>query len=106
MQLMKFSELGLAAPILKALHSEGYHTPTEIQVKAIPIILTGCDALGIAQTGTGKTAAFALPVIHRMSADRRSGAAASWSSPPLVNLRARSPNASASMGSISVPPLQ
>jgi ATP-dependent RNA helicase RhlE len=71
MQLMKFSELGRAAPILKALHSAGYHTPTAIQVKAIPIILTGRDALGIAQTGTGKTAAFALPVIHRLSADRR-----------------------------------
>ena len=68
---MKFSELGLAAPILKALHSEGYHTPTAIQAKAIPIILTGRDVLGIAQTGTGKTAAFALPVIHRLSAVRR-----------------------------------
>jgi ATP-dependent RNA helicase RhlE len=68
---MKFSDLGLAVPILKALHSEGYHTPTAIQAKAIPVILTGRDALGIAQTGTGKTAAFALPVIHRLSTDRR-----------------------------------
>jgi ATP-dependent RNA helicase RhlE len=68
---MKFCDFGLTAPILKALHSEGYHTPTAIQEKAIPIILTGRDALGIAQTGTGKTAAFALPVIHRLSTDRR-----------------------------------
>jgi ATP-dependent RNA helicase RhlE len=68
---MNFSDLGLAAPILKALRGEGYHTPTAIQAKAIPTILTGRDALGIAQTGTGKTAAFALPIIHRLSADRR-----------------------------------
>jgi ATP-dependent RNA helicase RhlE len=68
---MTFSDLGLAAPILKTLRSEGYHSPTAIQAKAIPIILTGRDILGIAQTGTGKTAAFALPVIHRLSADRR-----------------------------------
>jgi len=68
---MKFSDLGLAAPILRALHSQGYHTPTAIQAKAIPIILAGHNALGVAQTGTGKTAAFALPVIQRLSVDRR-----------------------------------
>ena len=66
-----FSDLGLAAPILKALQDEGYQPPTAIQGKAIPIALAGCDLLGIAQTGTGKTAAFALPIIHRLSADRR-----------------------------------
>ena len=69
--MTNFSDLGLAAPILKALHGEGYEVPTPIQGKAIPIVLTGRDLLGIAQTGTGKTAAFALPIIHRLAADRR-----------------------------------
>ena len=71
MQLTMFCDLGLAAPILKALEGEGYQTPTPIQAKAIPIVLAGRDLLGIAQTGTGKTAAFALPIIHRLAADRR-----------------------------------
>jgi len=66
-----FSDLGLSAPILQALRGEGYEKPTPIQAKAIPIVLTGRDLLGIAQTGTGKTAAFALPIIHRLAADRR-----------------------------------
>ena len=66
-----FSTLGLAAPLLKALEGEGYTTPTPIQIKAIPAILTGSDLLGIAQTGTGKTAAFALPILHRLAADQR-----------------------------------
>jgi ATP-dependent RNA helicase RhlE len=68
---MKFSDLGLAAPILRALQSEGYDTPTAIQTRAIPIVLAGRDVLGIAQTGTGKTAAYALPIIQRLAADRR-----------------------------------
>jgi len=71
MQLKTFSELGLAEPILRALSGEGYDRPTPIQAKAIPIAVTGRDLLGIAQTGTGKTAAFALPIIHRLSTDRR-----------------------------------
>jgi ATP-dependent RNA helicase RhlE len=71
MQLMMFSDFGLAAPILQALRSKGYNTPTPIQAKAIPTVLTGRDMLGIAQTGTGKTAAFALPILHRLAADRR-----------------------------------
>ncbi|MGE3968322.1 MAG: DEAD/DEAH box helicase [Dongiaceae bacterium] len=66
-----FTNLGLAAPILKALASEGYATPTPIQAQAIPQILQGRDLVGIAQTGTGKTAAFALPILHRLAADRR-----------------------------------
>jgi len=70
-QLTMFSDLGLSAPILQALQGEGYVTPTPIQAKAIPIVLTGRDLLGIAQTGTGKTAAFALPIIQRLSTDRR-----------------------------------
>jgi ATP-dependent RNA helicase RhlE len=69
--LTNFSELGLAAPILKALQDEGYTEPTPIQAKAIPGVLAGQDLLGIAQTGTGKTAAFALPILHRLAADRR-----------------------------------
>ena len=68
---MKFSELGLAAPVLKALEGEGYTMPTPIQAKAIPAVLAGRDLLGIAQTGTGKTAAFALPILTRLAADRR-----------------------------------
>jgi ATP-dependent RNA helicase RhlE len=69
--LKKFSDLGLAAPILRALQSAGYDTPTAIQAQAIPIVLAGRDVLGIAQTGTGKTAAFALPLLQRLTADRR-----------------------------------
>jgi ATP-dependent RNA helicase RhlE len=65
--LTSFADLGLAAPILKALESEGYVTPTPIQAKAIPPVLAGRDLLGIAQTGTGKTAAFALPIIDRLA---------------------------------------
>ncbi len=66
-----FAALGLAAPILSALQATGYTTPTPIQAQAIPYILAGEDLQGIAQTGTGKTAAFALPIIHRLMADRR-----------------------------------
>jgi ATP-dependent RNA helicase RhlE len=69
--LTKFSDLGLAAPILRALQSAGYDAPTAIQAQAIPIILSGRDILGIAQTGTGKTAAFALPILQRLAADLR-----------------------------------
>jgi ATP-dependent RNA helicase RhlE len=69
--LTKFSDLGLATPILKALQSEGYDAPTAIQAQAIPVVLAGRDVLGIAQTGTGKTAAFALPILQRLHADRR-----------------------------------
>ncbi len=61
---MNFESLGLIEPILKALQKEGYEKPTPIQEQAIPIILNGRDLLGCAQTGTGKTAAFALPVIQ------------------------------------------
>jgi len=70
----QFSELGLAGPILKALTGEGYSTPTPIQAKAIPAVLAGSDLLGIAQTGTGKTAAFALPILHRLAHTRRPAA--------------------------------
>jgi len=67
----KFSDLGLAEIILRALDREGYETPTSIQAQAIPYLMEGRDLLGIAQTGTGKTAAFALPILNRLVADRR-----------------------------------
>jgi len=67
---ISFAELGLAPQILKALDDIGYSTPTPIQAKAIPAALQGRDVLGIAQTGTGKTGAFTLPVLHRMSQGR------------------------------------
>jgi ATP-dependent RNA helicase RhlE len=69
--LTQFTDLGLAAPLLKALASEGYLTPTPIQAQAIPSVMAGRDLLGIAQTGTGKTAAFALPILHRLSENRK-----------------------------------
>ncbi len=65
---MTFEELGLAPPLLKALAAEGYTTPTPIQLQAIPFALQGRDVQGIAQTGTGKTAAFALPILQRLAA--------------------------------------
>jgi len=67
----QFIDLGLAKPLLKALAAEGYVTPTPIQAKAIPSVMLGRDLLGIAQTGTGKTAAFALPILHRLAEDRK-----------------------------------
>jgi ATP-dependent RNA helicase RhlE len=70
-QVTQFTDLGLAKPLLKALAAEGYTTPTPIQAKAIPSILAGRDLLGIAQTGTGKTAAFALPILQRLAENRR-----------------------------------
>jgi ATP-dependent RNA helicase RhlE len=69
--LTTFSNLGLTGPLLKTLERERYAEPTAIQIKAIPIALTGRDLLGIAQTGTGKTAAFALPIIQRLATDPR-----------------------------------
>jgi ATP-dependent RNA helicase RhlE len=63
-----FSSLGLAETILSALERQGYETPTPIQSASIPALLAGKDLLGCAQTGTGKTAAFALPIIQRLSA--------------------------------------
>jgi ATP-dependent RNA helicase RhlE len=64
---MKFEELNLAPAILQAVQEQGYDTPTPIQAQAIPIVLAGHDLLAGAQTGTGKTAAFMLPVLHKLS---------------------------------------
>lgn len=63
-----FSDLGLAEPLVRALAAKGYADPTPIQRQAIPALLEGRDLLGIAQTGTGKTAAFSLPSLHRLAA--------------------------------------
>ena len=68
-----FNALALAKPIRRAISEEGYKTPTPIQEKSIPHLLEGRDLLGSAQTGTGKTAAFALPILHRLSASPATG---------------------------------
>ncbi len=67
---MTFAELGLGSELLRAVEEAGYVTPTPIQEQAIPIVLTGRDVLGVAQTGTGKTASFVLPMIEIMAAGR------------------------------------
>ena len=69
--MTSFADLGLALPILNALTTQGYTEPTPIQVQAIPHVMLGRDLQGIAQTGTGKTAAFALPILHRLLVDKR-----------------------------------
>ncbi|MES1926035.1 DEAD/DEAH box helicase [Salinisphaera sp. T31B1] len=66
---MSFDQLGLAPSLLEAVAAEGYSTPTPIQAKAIPAVLEGQDVLAAAQTGTGKTAAFTLPLLHRLGQD-------------------------------------
>lgn len=63
---MSFKTLGLSAPILKAIEQQGYDTPTPIQLKSIPLIIEGRDVLAAAQTGTGKTAGFTLPLLERL----------------------------------------
>lgn len=68
-----FDQMGLIEPILRALKEEGYSTPTPIQLQAIPQLLEGRDLLGCAQTGTGKTAAFSIPILQRMYAQKQSG---------------------------------
>jgi ATP-dependent RNA helicase RhlE len=69
--MQSFSDLRLAEPILRAVTAEGYSTPSPIQAQAIPHVMAGRDLLGVAQTGTGKTAAFALPILHRLTGDAR-----------------------------------
>ena len=73
---MTFNELNLSAPLLRAVQEAGYETPSPIQAAAIPPVLSGRDLMGCAQTGTGKTAAFALPMLDRLTANapRRKGA--------------------------------
>jgi ATP-dependent RNA helicase RhlE len=67
---IQFQSLNIIKPILKAVKEEGYITPTPIQVQSIPIVLQGTDLLGCAQTGTGKTAAFAIPILQLLSANK------------------------------------
>ena len=64
---MHFNDLGLAEPLLRAVREQGYDTPTPIQAQAIPAVLQGGDLLAGAQTGTGKTAGFTLPLLQRLS---------------------------------------
>ena len=73
---MTFKELNLSAPLLRAVQEAGYETPSPIQAAAIPPVLSGRDLMGCAQTGTGKTAAFALPMLDRLTANapRKKGA--------------------------------
>ena len=68
--MTSFQDFGLAEPIARALREENYLTPTPIQAQTIPLALAGRDVVGIAQTGTGKTAAFALPILHRLLESR------------------------------------
>lgn len=68
---MSFEQLGLIEPLLKALKTQGYTNPTPIQAEAIPVVLESRDLLGCAQTGTGKTAAFALPILQLLHNDKR-----------------------------------
>src|ERR1700761_5646671 len=67
---MSFAELGLSPELLKAVEEAGYNTPTPIQQQAIPVVLMGRDVLGTAQTGTGKTASFTLPMIDILAGSR------------------------------------
>ena len=68
---MSFEKLNLIQPLQTALSNEGYTIPTPIQAQAIPFILEGKDLIGCAQTGTGKTAAFAVPILQILSAEKR-----------------------------------
>ena len=70
---MTFKDLKLELPILKALEKQGYMQPTPIQEQAIPILLKGHDLLGVAQTGTGKTAAFGIPILNHLLKENNSG---------------------------------
>ena len=65
-----FADLGVAEPLCRALKAENYETPTPIQTRVIPALLEGRDVLGLAQTGTGKTAAFALPILQKLSQEQ------------------------------------
>jgi ATP-dependent RNA helicase RhlE len=67
MHATSFAELGLLPELLRAVDEAGYTTPTPIQVQAIPVILAGRDVMGGAQTGTGKTAGFALPILQKLA---------------------------------------
>ena len=67
---MSFSSLGLSTSIIEAVTKQGYNKPTPVQIKAIPVIIKGIDVMAAAQTGTGKTAAFILPILEKLSKGR------------------------------------
>ncbi len=71
---MRFTDLGLSPEILRALEAQGYTSPTPIQSKAIPAVLAGHDVMACAQTGTGKTAGFTLPILQRLQANSKTRA--------------------------------
>ena len=71
--MKNFEALGLSKKLLEAVESEGYTNPTPVQEQSIPPLLAGRDVLGVAQTGTGKTAAFALPVLQILSRSKKHG---------------------------------
>ena len=75
MEASSFAELGLRPELLRAVADAGYTTPTPIQVQAIPVILEGHDVMGGAQTGTGKTAGFALPILQKLTMEGQQAAA-------------------------------
>ena len=96
--LTSFHDFGLDEAITRALAEEKYLTPTPIQAQTIPLVMSRRDVIGIAQTGTGKTAAFALPILHHLAANprpRSAKAAASWCLARRANCPARSSTASA-----------
>ena len=101
-----FDSLGLAEPLRLALKAEKYLTPTPIQVQAIPILIQGKDLLGVAETGTGKTAAFALPLLHHLFLNNPSRGRqarrgrSSWRR--RASLPARSASGSTPMGATSI----
>lgn len=71
MHSLSFSDLGLSPALVKTVAAQGYSAPTEVQERAIPVLLSGANLLGTAQTGTGKTAAFTLPLLHRLMESER-----------------------------------
>src|SRR3954452_6644501 len=81
---MSFDTLGLAEPLLRAVTEHGYTVPTPIQTQAIPAVLAGGDLLAGAQTGTGKTAGFTLPILNRLSTDKVGATLTSKTSPRSV----------------------
>ena len=78
---MEFKDLGLTPSLLRNIHDTGYEIPTPIQQATIPLVLEGKDVLGCAQTGTGKTAAFALPILQRLKEIPRAGITPKSSAP-------------------------
>ena len=90
-----FADLGLSAPVMASVIEVGYESPSPIQAATIPLLLANRDVLGQAQTGTGKTAAFALPILSRI--DIRQSAPQALVLAPTVNSRSRSPRPSRPM---------